>query len=124
MREAVATASVVVGAAVVLWAVSNQAWTSAKKDLGYAGMHALSAPWAPPPADETAAWYASPTVEPPPEDATRQQLLGWLEKHYPALTIGLFDESTVKQDREIDLGGWPPRRLYVDPGKGLVMRNP
>lgn len=119
-----ASAVVLIGAGVVLIAIVRQSWDYAHRDVDYAGMQALSAPWSAPPSDEEEPWHASPSVPPPPENATRADLIAWLRKHYPGLTIGMFDESTVKPDREIDLGGWPPRRLYVEPGKGLVMRDP
>ncbi len=92
--------------------------------LAYEGAPPLSARWNRPPDDPEAEWRVSEgNVPPPAADATTDELLGWARKHYPATTLRV-DWVQQKDPNELDLGGGPPRRLYVLPGVGLVARLP
>jgi hypothetical protein len=117
---------VVVIATVGLAALSvRQLWVRLRADLGYAGMKGMSAPWAPPPAREDAEWRVSEGhVPPPPASANRAQLLRWIRQYYPVLTLDLPPGAAPADESRLDLGGGPPRRLFVEPGRGLVGREP
>ncbi|HVU01031.1 MAG TPA: hypothetical protein VHE30_04735 [Polyangiaceae bacterium] len=117
----------VLAAIVVALAVTSVAGTvkrvSAK--IPYEGMHGMSAPWNEVPRDESSPWYASRGyVPPPPGNADHAVLEAWLGKHYPALGLAHVERSTRDGRPVLDLGGGPPRVLYVEPGEGLVARPP
>ena len=104
---------------------ARQVLVLAPQRIVYAGLTALSAPWSPTPADDTTPWRVSEGIVPaPPANATRQQLVAWLGSHYPVLTLEMNDNPAASSSRIIDLGGGPPRALFVEPGLGLVGREP
>jgi hypothetical protein len=67
--------------------------------------------------------WLSANVEPPPLGADRAALLAWLRQHYPAMSIGVPSEKRAHETDGIDLGGGPPRDVWVLPGRGLVLRE-
>lgn len=93
------------------------------RPVAYLGMPAMSELWLAPPAPE-GRWQVSDRFQAPPAGANREELLAWLRERYPVLTLDLEADIHEGGEREIDLGGGPPRRLYVVPGEGLVMREP
>lgn len=95
------------------------------KPLPYAGHPALSAAWNEPPADPSKPWYPSDGVVPPPrQGASRLELRRWLSRYYPVLLLELPDERDANPGPFLELGGGPPRALFVEPGRGLVAREP
>ena len=93
--------------------------------IPYGGMHAMSAAWNEIPHDDVSPWYASRgNVPPPAATADHAALEAWLTRYYPALKLETV-ERTVRGGRPVlDLGGGPPRVLFVEPGEGLVARPP
>jgi hypothetical protein len=74
------------------------------------------------PRSEGEVWLSA-DVEAPPRDADRAALLAWLRQHYPAMSIGVPTEGRAHETEGIDLGGGPPRDVWVLPGRGLVLRE-
>lgn len=109
---------------IVFGVLSARSLALAPVRLAYEGAPPLSARWNPPPDDSQAEWRVSEGIVPPPHaNATRDELLGWARKHYPATTLRV-DWVAQRDPNELDLGGGPPRRLYVLPEIGLVARVP
>jgi hypothetical protein len=103
----------------------RQLWVRVRPPLDYAGMKVMSAPWSEPPASDDADWLVSNGFVPPPKaTANRVDLLRWLRKNYPVLALDVSADAPPGDERRLDLGGGPPRRLYVEPGIGLVGREP
>jgi hypothetical protein len=121
------TATLVVALVTAVFAVASvrQLWVRARPSVPYAGMKAMSAPWSEPPNDDDAEWPLSDgMVPPPPANATRADLVRWLNANYPVLALDLRRDVLQGTDSRLDLGGGPPRRLFVEPGRGLVGREP
>ncbi len=109
---------------IVLSVLSARSVALAPMRLAYEGTPALSARWNPPPIVEEEDWRVSEGNVPSPDvAASRDELLEWAREHYPATTLRV-DWVTQREPDELDLGGGPPRRLYVLPGVGLVARVP
>jgi hypothetical protein len=92
---------------------------------GFSGARGFSDAWNPPPFDHEGTWLVSRgLVSPPAIDANPAELREWLSDAYPVLSLArTIKEVDLEGGRKaLDLGGGPPRRLYVEPGEGLVMR--
>lgn len=113
---------VAVAGALATWS-GVDLWTRASRPADFAGARALSTTWAAPPA-RSGDWIVSRDVPPPPEHATRAELGAWLKLHYPVLTLGQPPPADASATPVLDLGGGPPRGLFVLPGRGLVMKEP
>lgn len=104
---------------------ARQVWVRAVPTIPYSGMNAMSSSWAEEPADDDTEWLVSEGQVPPPsKDATRANLVHWLRKYYPVLALDLPPDILLGNGPFLDLGGGPPRRLFVEPGRGLVGRAP
>jgi hypothetical protein len=103
----------------------RQIWVRARPSIPYASLPAMSKPWNEPPDDEAAEWRLSEGQAPPPAaNATHAELLAWLRRHYPILGLELPKPILDSDAPTLDLGGGPPRRLFVEPGLGVVGRQP
>ncbi|MCC6213250.1 MAG: hypothetical protein IT376_00135 [Polyangiaceae bacterium] len=90
----------------------------------FQGMKGVSAPWRAPAAD-SGRWVVSEGIAPPAASASVTELHAWLGAHYPVLALPARGAAPVSAgDRALELGGGPPRTLFVEPGSGLVMREP
>ena len=124
-RSRLATRAVVVATLGFAFLSARQIWARACHPVFYAGMPAMSAPWSPPPRDDTTEWYVSEgIVPPPPANATWREFTAWLGRHYPVLALHIYDDAASRAAKDVQLGGGPPRALFVEPGRGLVGREP
>ncbi len=89
----------------------------------FAGARGLSAAWAAP-RQLDAPWSPSAGLTPPPPTASPAELRAWLREHYPVLTLELPLPADTPASPALQLGGGPPLSLYVEPGRGLVLREP
>lgn len=113
------------GAAILgLGVLSARQALRAFEPVPFQGMRGVSAPWRAPPAD-SGRWAVSEGIAPPPASASVAELHAWLGTHYPVLALPVRGAAPVGEgDRVLELGGGPPRTLFVEPGAGLVMREP
>lgn len=101
----------------------HHTWQNATKQTPFQGSKAVSGVWQAPPA-EAGRWVVSESVEPPPAQASPAELEQWLRRHYPVLHVAHHGRDVAAGDHALDLGGGPPRRLFVEAGVGLVMEEP
>jgi hypothetical protein len=112
------TAWVVMAALFSVWRALTQATTP----LAYNGTPGVSAALASP--AETGDSLLSRGEPAPRPNAARTELMDWLRQHYPAMSLSAHEAARPHERDGIDLGGGPPRDVWVLPGRGLVLREP
>ena len=124
MRERLVVGTVLAATVALAGGSAHQLATRLVGEAPLDAMDGVSARWAPVEFG-TRDWIASEGIAPPPGGATRDDLLAWLDRHYPVLAAEAREQKRRPPGGPgLELGGGPPRDLAVEPGVGLVLREP
>lgn len=110
-------------AAACLFISARDAYIGVPAPTPFAGQPAISGPWAAPQA-ASGRWLVSAGVTPPAASASPTELESWLQVHYPVLLVARHGQDAAAGQHALDLGGGPPRRLFLEAGVGLIMEEP